>query len=636
MLAAFIAGIAFAVGHHFFYLSLDGTIVDHATFDQQINVGVGTAFAFLVRSFLVLAVGTAFVQVLWGTLLNKQVTISRIDSATQLLTSLWDLFNLKTIWQHPVLGFLAIVSWTLPFAAIVPPATLSVKTPLEPQLTHDSLDLSYIDFTGSSLVKLYGANPPSSEDLAPNQVVKEFHGGSSDSLTQLAFGVAFQAEIPLIKPPSLNSSYTTNFFGPSIQCTPTDQKIMEGFDEASPCDFYKRNGSNDCAFDYTYLAWVPVDTEQVPLSGSSSTGLIDFTPNYDGSGYGLTTSGAYQGQPTTLYIGTQDNNTWSVLNCSLFNASYTVAFDNRDGTQVITADRELLNSLPFINLVSRTMEADISGYPPAGETVYMAAADAISYQAIMDSFGQIMVGGMMYAVSRTAGGNNVISTSILRTRLRNCLSVGGNDTSVCPSLAEGAQELFQNITLSVWSQSNFTTVNSSRFPATDVTLYTYPNTYVYTWRRLVLAYGLAILFAAVAVIIGGLALLRSGESYSYTFSSIVRTTRHKALDKLVRPEDRGGQDPRPKHIGEAVVVVGQDRTALADIELKTTPDPVPETRPQQGEDEEGLTARQSMERDVIGAGRLNPVDGNPRSWSPISSISDDHDDRAYRTRLENS
>ena len=65
MLATFAIGVAFAIGHHFFYQSLDGTPLDSATFDQQINTAVGTAFAFLVCSFLSVAIGVAFVQVLW-------------------------------------------------------------------------------------------------------------------------------------------------------------------------------------------------------------------------------------------------------------------------------------------------------------------------------------------------------------------------------------------------------------------------------------------------------------------------------------------------------------------------------------------------------------------------------------------
>ena len=43
------------------------------------------------------------------------------------------------------------------------------------------------------------------------------------------------------------------------------------------------------------------------------------------------------------------------------------------------------------------------------------------------------------------------------------------------------------------------------------------------WSRLALAYGLAVLFAAIAVVLGGLALLASGESYLLQRTTVLHT-----------------------------------------------------------------------------------------------------------------
>ena len=105
-------------------------------------------------------------------------------------------------------------------------------------------------------------------------------------------------------------------------------------------------------------------------------------------------------------------------------------------------------------------------------------------------------------------------------------------------------------------------LNSSE-AMTDVVFHTYPNIYVYTWRRLVLSYGIGVLFTLVCVIIGCYTMLATGESYSHTFSTIVRTTRNSAWDDLIPETERRGQDPLSKHIRKLAVPIGQSWRAVA-------------------------------------------------------------------------
>ena len=555
MLVTFATGVAFAIGHHFFYQSLDGTQVDNATFDQQINTAVGTAFTFLVRSFLTVAVGVAFVQVLWRRLKSKHITVSRIDSMTQLLTSLFDLLNLKTLWQHPLLAFLAIISWTLPIAAVIPPASLSVRNPINSRLEYTTKDLPLPDFTKSTFAKI---------DFTMSFGLTQLFcfRGSSDELAQLALGTAVQGEITSKKAPAPNSSYSLQFYGPSIRCEQTPTAMLRGFDAVFGCDFAADSSTNyteSCIAQYRYLAWTPTDIARIPFQSMiGDTYDLDFRHVSGGGCAQLATAGGlanYTGEPTTIYIATSNfgsHLSWSLLNCSLYNASYTTKIDYEEGIETISTKTRALNNLPFLGAEEPQHPIQVAN-PPVPE----ATKVRMNYQAVMDTFGKILVGGIYDIMAMYEPGTIIYSTSILSTNLRNCAELGGNDSTV--SLARAAEQLFENITLSLFSKSDYVSTNGSSFKPTNVTLFTYPNIYVYSWGRLALAYGLAIFFTALAVLLGGLALLASNESYNYTFSTIMRVTRQKIIDNIIRQEDTNGEDPLPKHIAKTCIIAGRQQ-----------------------------------------------------------------------------
>jgi len=86
----------------------------------------------------------------------------------------------------------------------------------------------------------------------------------------------------------------------------------------------------------------------------------------------------------------------------------------------------------------------------------------------------------------------------------------------------------------------------------------YQNVYVYAPARLWIAYGLAILFTAIAVIIGLLAMVLNGVAYSNHFSTVLRTTRFANIDPKVLPDDGDGKDPMPNRLARAVVSFSTD------------------------------------------------------------------------------
>lgn len=118
---ALLFGLLFAVGHHLFYKHLDGQkvaaedlrILGSNISPQQLNVAIGTAFAFLVKASLVTAVSTAYFQLLWRALLRSASgsTLGNLDTAFSGLNNIFSLSKVWVWWRLPLLFALAIVAW---------------------------------------------------------------------------------------------------------------------------------------------------------------------------------------------------------------------------------------------------------------------------------------------------------------------------------------------------------------------------------------------------------------------------------------------------------------------------------------------------------------------------------------------
>jgi hypothetical protein len=101
MLVSFTFGVVLAAGHHFSYLSLDGMAVEKAKFQQQINLAIGTGFAFLVRHCLVLAVASSYWQLFSGTLVRDIHSVAVVDSLAGLLGNVQGIFSIARPSRKP-------------------------------------------------------------------------------------------------------------------------------------------------------------------------------------------------------------------------------------------------------------------------------------------------------------------------------------------------------------------------------------------------------------------------------------------------------------------------------------------------------------------------------------------------------
>ena len=80
---------------------------------QQFNLAVGTAFAVLVRTFLGVAVGLAYVQLFWRTVCKakKSLTLRELDWASAGMESVLSVLNVRIGWRFPLLVAPMVIYW---------------------------------------------------------------------------------------------------------------------------------------------------------------------------------------------------------------------------------------------------------------------------------------------------------------------------------------------------------------------------------------------------------------------------------------------------------------------------------------------------------------------------------------------
>ena len=121
IILALLAGISLALGHHIFYAKLDRKSVPIGFYafagkqlpEQQFNTSVGIALAFLVKTFLSIALSAIYVQLFWRSIKSakQRPTITELDWAYSGIENIVNLFHLMIGWNYPFLVFIALIFW---------------------------------------------------------------------------------------------------------------------------------------------------------------------------------------------------------------------------------------------------------------------------------------------------------------------------------------------------------------------------------------------------------------------------------------------------------------------------------------------------------------------------------------------
>ncbi|KAK0637844.1 hypothetical protein DIS24_g10421 [Lasiodiplodia hormozganensis] len=502
MVSLFTLGVSFCVAHHLFYGYLDGTAVGSSE-SQQWAIRAGTALALLAKAFLAASVGVALTQRLWMTLRAKPFSIQGLDNAFSLPADPTSLFSGEVMGHAKLLWLMAAAMWCIPIIATVTPATLTVN-----------LGLS-INITSARVPSLSYENGASWGQYDGEQRLI----GAAIPLHRILAATATTGDVVRMSAPFSNSSYTTSFFGPSLQCynlsavyvDPSDVAVVAQHKEAFE-SVIKANMQR------SKVAW---DEDHIYLGAISNASNLS----------------------STIFInvqGTQEHN----ITCNLWQTAYTVHHSfPADGTHT-----SIITSLNRTSAVQIAGGNNASAYTPEQTAFY-------SWTTALTSLLATRIANPSSNTSSSSS-NNPLTAPLLNTNLASCpeLLPTLNQTSSSPSAAAAStrpcragtllhalEDLSYNYTLSLLSSAptsgSTTTELTTRRPITI---------YAYAPLPLLAAYGTATCVALLCLLAGARAYVANGFSGSRSFSAILLTTRNTDLDRLVeghclpaRPVEKG-------------------------------------------------------------------------------------------------
>lgn len=322
----------------------------------------------------------------------------------------------------------------LPLIAIITPATLSIKISSETNLTIADGFIPNIDYNRISSFGNWEKLTLEPLTVSPH-VMKTF------------LPVASLGRILAIPAPFPNSSYSLDFYGPTLSCDTPDtlQRMI--------------NNDRLMASAFTYVGFVPV-SEYKPISASQggqwygyaleglhealnpekmlSVNTLDYTANLTEQDPG--------GNPATFYVTIPDRPSGranKTIECQLYNATYSldITFDN--GLQDIKYKVERLNGVSVYDARDCFSE-------PASHCNPVTA-----YLALMAAMGDMLVGIQFDygGIRRTRIGHTVLTDSPDMHTIyydEKPKSMIGN-----LSMPDALEQLFENVTISLLSNSVF-------------------------------------------------------------------------------------------------------------------------------------------------------------------------------------
>ncbi|POS75951.1 hypothetical protein DHEL01_v205650 [Diaporthe helianthi] len=480
MVGLFAVGIMLSIGHHFYYQSLDGTIVTSDT-RQEWALRAGTAFAFLTHSSLVASAGTAYAQRLWVTVKRKQFRLGALDRMFSLQSSLFSFLSWEVLSRAKLLCLLGLCLWCLPIASVITPATLSVVSGSITDIR--TMNVPYPDYTIDTAVNW--ANFEGVGNL----------GGPTPEVSRITAATLTSMAVLPLTAPHPNSSYSLEYYGPSFKCQNLSAAISSNMTTATvPASELQQ------AWD-SAMEREPGNLEVIYL------GKYPVFPNSVQYGLFVNTNG----------FGEDGSN----YTCNMWNTSYTVDFTFQDDVRTAEIrDFELLN----------VSDIDIT-YTAVKDYTHGELQSWVMYRALSDA----LVAEVGWGATGSLMGDD---SGVVKSALAACRDMKGSweqdlwfNSTLCRAgtIPAAIEDLSRNLTLSI-----LTSALLANETAAQVTVHDPATFYSYNWRNLVLAYAVAIAVTAACLAVGLHSLLENGYSAGTSFSSILLTTRNADLDELAR------------------------------------------------------------------------------------------------------
>lgn len=521
LLTTFLISVVLAVGHATIYSWLNHKSVD--TIPQQWVTNIGTAFAFAFKLFVTLTATTAFVQHQWRNLRGQSFKVREIDTMTDLINDPLAVFS-GTLWlKTPMLILLASVVWLAPIAAIFSPGAIRVTNLVTEH--REQVNVAELQLANNSNFAISNAIDTGYE-----------YSDASPYVHSVALSTATSGRIASISHPFTNISYDLKFNGPAIKCFNSSEELTQ----VAAGNVYGNTGSGGGPF---FLSFVYGDGGGYMNANSREDPSFNTLGNVEEGNYTATTG---------LYIITrQGRDDAHLFQCELYNASYDVAFDFHGGMQDINITTDLLNPVgTFGNAIpSEYCVPDPPPYTfPAmvyGNTSCMVGSTIVSYQAVMQAFNSLYVGGLY--------GSTQSWTYVRKMTLIEMISTAPDWQNLSTDVMQRQMESqFRNITVSLLAQPLFTQQSLNDTIPASVT--TFSQVYEYQPFRLWIPYSIAIGAALLCVTIGARALTLNEASYTNHFSTYARITSQLHRDGILVAED-DASNPCPKQIKDYKVTV---------------------------------------------------------------------------------
>ncbi|KAI1323014.1 hypothetical protein F5Y16DRAFT_384914 [Xylariaceae sp. FL0255] len=552
------AAMGLALGHHAFYNHLNSRPPPETSYNilsgflpqitgQQINTSIGVFLATLVKSFLCIAVGSAHDQLSWRAVKLHPTELGLIDSLFSSKTGISDIFDLRLWRRYPTVMVLAVLYWLIPFSAVVAPATLSIVT--APVLNSTILAVPIPDFGNENLASAYASaksdNMPSYEGyLAP--------------MTRVVSQSILRGNVVPMAAPFPNATYNVAFPGPALRCNDvvrnTSFWAQQTAQMYNASRYYQLSDGHEA--NIRYLAWAGAP-EQLPWH--KINGRIELPPKD-------TTPGGIPLSFTVLTMvdgaNSIDGNI-SMINCGLWNVSYSVDIIYEQGEQSVTS--QIMSYDKALKGIQTPHSES-----PGSYTVAVEQTPTWIYMAILETFQTYVLGSVIEDWTGNKAFTTMVDTDIGLTVLPFTSALGYIQSSIIGlnasdysqddlvggrnlSTKDALNDMFRNLTVSLMSEPALMKVKY-----TNVTTNTYQNVYAYSPSLLWAIYGISIGTTVVSVILGCAVATIAQGGYSMKFSTNLRVVSNIRLSDAIHLEDTAGKDPLPARLEKTLVYFPPD------------------------------------------------------------------------------
>ncbi|KAM0430919.1 hypothetical protein ACHAPT_005553 [Fusarium lateritium] len=567
------SGIAFAMGHHFFYKGLHGQLAK----DQQGMFRYGAALAFLSKACFLNAVVLAFRQRVLMMIRRKMLSLATLDSLFAASEDLTALLNWEA-WVNAKFAMgLTIFIWTSPLIVILASYTLTVM-PLKVEEVTKCPEIRTLNFSHEQFPNWW---KPIREDglielsvsrwnttaKGPNVGPDDPEGfdywtEASQQLRLIALKSMYTQQAVMRKkaPAEIcgrgwNCSYTIEFEGPGYRCQPLASGVGATV---------KKLGDAECPFstddllprgNFSYIADLYQGDYESPQIDSGDGGRPNMKRPYPKN------LGALRTEPI-LWFGyadvedrskpqpeNRDDKHWdtaftpTVFGCEHYHTKYTVQFNHSGDAQVHKIKkREFLRKvidttyLPDEKDPNKKLKDRIKAVP---EENYIMPQDVslyrqkMAYHAIGSLLREFVNGTIKMPF-------HIAETMAIETRLIERLNY-----LPIQNFPEEVQKFYEEILISFFSDPQFIVVSWANDPKQwsgsriggdktgfDCTRFQLRNCYFYNYAQLWAVYAISMGITIVAVASGVAAMEEDSLMHSLSFSAILAATRGSSLDKL--------------------------------------------------------------------------------------------------------